>query len=110
VPLVLLAFALFSFGATTGAGSKAAPTLRLVSTKPFVVSGRHFHPRQRLRVSVSFRGSRLARKTTSSATGAFRVFFGSLPYDRCRDALLLSARGPDDRLTVKLPPPECPPA
>jgi hypothetical protein len=109
VLLVLLALVLFTFsGSTSGStATYSAPTLRLITTSPLVVRGRHFRPGETVRVVADAGKTKRVRATRPSATGSFRVSFGAMHADRCTEGLLITATGPRERAVLKLPSPEC---
>lgn len=95
-----------------GAGSSTArATLRVSGTDPIVVKGQHFRPRESVRVTISYTGTRKVRTVRTSAAGTFAASLDvPLPFDPCTDSLLATARGSSgDSAQAKLPQRACPP-
>jgi hypothetical protein len=92
------------------AGGAPRAKVRIVTVRPLVVRGSHFHARERVRVTATPGGSRRVRTT---ANGTFSAAFGSLPGDPCNGGNLtvVAAGRSGDRaeLTLKLPRRACPP-
>jgi hypothetical protein len=76
--IIVLALAL------TGTGmASTAPSLRLVTMKPLVVSGRDFKPQERVLVKLNAGRTGGVRHAVASSTGAFRASFGPVTLGRC---------------------------
>ena len=107
--LVAIAAAALMSGAPVaagGAGATRAPTLSVTSTG---MHGRHFYPRERVRMTLILQ-IRETRQVRTTATGSFDL---PLPaaYDRCTEALTITAFGArGDSARVKVPKRACPPA
>ncbi len=107
--LVAIAAAALMSGAPVaagGAGATRAPTLSVTSTG---MHGRHFYPRERVRMTLILQ-IRETRQVRTTATGSFDL---PLPaaYDRCTEALTITAVGArGDSARIKVPKRACPPA
>ena len=98
-----------TLAAPTALAAARHPTLT-VTTAPLVVHGRHFAVRERLRVVVSSAGQSWSRVARTSATGTFSLSLGfASAYDPCLGPLAVTATGPADHVSAKVPPRECPP-
>lgn len=97
--------------ASAQGATPARPSLRLMHTVPIRLFGEHFHPRERVKVTVVLSGARSAYTVRAGATGAFRVALGEHSFDPCNDSLSAHAIGSDgDEASLKIVPRECPPA
>jgi uncharacterized membrane protein YedE/YeeE len=94
--------------AVAHAASSARPALRLVSVSPFTVRGQHFHPHERVIVTLTTKG-RWVRRVRASATGAFVVGFGRVPIKRCVSWAVVAIGLRGSRATLRSPPVLCPP-
>ena len=102
---VSVALALAVAGAAGSATTAQKPGLQFAGR---TVQGRHFHPREKVRVTIggTFQFVRVVRTT---ATGAFAIDLPQ-PLDPCNAGLFVTAsstRGED--AVLKLPPRLCPP-
>ena len=108
---LLIAFGTIALGLALGftmlnrSSPAQKPSLRITTSAPFKVSGRHFHGREHVRVSA---GARVAR-TTASGGGSFVV---TLPgATRCNTVRVLARGSAGSYVVVKLlPAPACMPA
>src|SRR3954470_22247987 len=109
VLLAITAAALVSGAAAAAVGSTPARTPTLGVT-PQGIHGRHFYPRERVRMTLILQ-IRETRQVRTSATGSFDL---PLPaaYDRCTEALTIIAVGArGDSARIKVPQrAACPPA
>lgn len=69
--------------ATSALAAPQRPSLRLESNDPLVFRGAGFKPRERVTVTVRDSSVRLVRVARATATGTFRVGFGSVTIDPC---------------------------
>ncbi len=94
-----------------GAGSAATgPSLRLASTKPFVVKGAHFKAGERVLVTLTIDRKRSSRSARAVA-GSFTVSFGTVELDRCSSYVVRAIGGQGDGAVLRhLPLPMCAPA
>ena len=95
-----------------GAGATTRAALRLVTTQPaVVVRGTHFHPVERVRVSLAYSGTVTTRRMRTTSAGTFTVSLGTLAgFDPCSDmfnVLAIGAAG--EHVSIKFVPRECPP-
>ena len=107
-----LAAGIIAAVAAVGAGSSTArATLRVSGKDPIIVQGSHFRPRESVRVTITFTGTRKARTIHAGRTGVFAASFDvPLPFDPCTDSLLATAKGSSgDSAQAKLPQRACPP-
>jgi hypothetical protein len=89
------------------------PVLSLVRTSPaLVLRGTHFSPAKRVRLTLTFDGTRTAKLVRSNTSGAFLATFAApKQFDACSDSFVVIAVGPTgERATAKFVPRECPPA
>lgn len=95
-----------------GAGAASTgPSLRVVSTRPFVVQGSHFKPTERVVVTLTANRQRTVRRVTVTRSGTFGTSFGSVRLDRCSGYVVRAAGlGGSVALAKKLPLPACLPA
>ncbi len=92
------------------AASTARPALRLVQSQPPIVSGSHFHPAERVKVTFNVGAQRFVRIVRTSRSGSFSASAAPGALDRCGDLLLVIAVGlRGDSARVKLQLPDCPP-
>jgi hypothetical protein len=109
VVLVLLA-GLLAASAAYG-GVTTSPSLRLLSSKPFVVQGKGFHKAERVRVTLVANGETQRRTTRASRTGVFQTDFGTVPLGRCGGFSVRAAGTKGSVAALKRPPlPGCIPA
>jgi hypothetical protein len=112
---ILVAVSLLAAGAAAaaeGAGS-AKPTLALVRTSPSIaVRGAHFAPAKRIRLVLTFDGTRTSKVVRSSSSGAFFAALAAPQrFDPCSDSfVVLAIPSTGERASVKFLPRECPPA
>jgi hypothetical protein len=94
------------------AAPRAAASIRIVSTSPVRVVGRHFRAYERVRVTLRSDVVTRTRATTTNATGGFTVVVGTIPGgDPCGISLEIIAVGSaGDRAVTKAVPRECPPS
>jgi hypothetical protein len=95
-----------------GTGSAATgPSLRLASTKPFVVKGAHFKSGERVVVTLTVKHRRWQR-TARAVAGSFSVGFGAVSAgDRCSSYVVLALGSRGDGATLRHHPlPACAPA
>jgi hypothetical protein len=109
---VLLAAAAAAATAVIALPSAAAApeSLRLVQRSPLVLSGRDFVARERVRVRVTTAGDRAVRRVRASRSGAFRLTFSGLDFDRCNGLSAVATGSQGSRATLKRVPLECPPS
>ena len=86
-----------------------APTLRIVHTKPFVVSGAHFRAHERVVVTLDT-ATRHLRRVVTDASGSFLADFGVIAFGRCAGFGLSAVGASGDRAVAKIPRPACIPA
>ena len=97
--------------ASAQGATPARPALRLARTVPIRLFGEHFHPRERVKVTIVLSGARSVHTVRTGATGTFRVALGERSFDPCNDSLSAHAIGSDgDEASLKIVPRECPPA
>ena len=92
---------------------KPKPSLVVVSFQPIKVHGRHFVPRERVR--VTFKLGKAAGRVRFVRVSAAGTFSASPPagisYDRCTTALVVNAVGVrGDKALLSRPPRGCAPA
>jgi hypothetical protein len=94
-----------------GAGNAATgPSLRLASTKPFVVKGAHFKAGERVLVTLTVNRKRSTR-SARAVGGSFTVSFGTIDVDRCSSYVVRAIGGSGDGAVLRhLPLPACLPA
>jgi hypothetical protein len=79
---LLIAAAFLALGATASAAPRAS--LRVTGSKPLALSGRHFHARERVRVTLTpSSGGPVVRHVTASRGGRFSVTFKHVPVGPC---------------------------
>jgi hypothetical protein len=65
------------------ASASAPPSLRLQSLNPFVVHGKAFRARERVRITLVAPSVTLRRTKHASSKGTFTVDFGTVPLGHC---------------------------
>jgi hypothetical protein len=81
------------------------PSLRITASAPLGIRGRHFHARERVRISA---GTRIARATASGG-GSFVVTIAAAT--RCNTVRVLARGSAGSYVVIKLlPAPACMPA
>ena len=85
VVVTIVAAAALTVGAATAGGARSAPTVQLSRMAPLVVTGSGFGGHAYVRVSVSWKTTRLVKTVRASTTGAITARFGdSLTVYACR--------------------------
>ena len=77
----------------TAAEQSARASIRLVSTKPLVVRGEAFRPRERVKLIVLVGRKRTLRAADADAGGRFTARFPRVSLDRCGGGLTVRATG-----------------
>jgi len=96
--------------AAAGAATQRHAVLTVTNNDPLAAKGTGFAARERLRLTASAGGATWRRIVVTSGSGGFSVTFGTAAsYDPCTGPLVVTASGPQDHVTVKRPPRECPP-
>jgi hypothetical protein len=105
---VLATLALLAAGGAVPAAAATAPNVRIVSMRPLVAIGSHFHGDER--VQVRFAGAQTVLVSVrTTAAGNFRAAAGRA-VDPCLGPIRVTARGRlGDRALAKVPARECPP-
>jgi hypothetical protein len=100
---IVVAAASLAFSASSAASPHA--TLSLTGTHPVSVSGRHFRPHERVRVTLT--PDRRVRPVTASAAGTFTVSLGTPPSGPCGgfDVVAVGNRG--SRAALPMMHPDC---
>lgn len=94
--MIGLALCLAVAGSALSAAEK--PSLRVRTFNPFSVRGTHFHPAERVKVTVGGAGIRrtagslLVLRSLATAQGTFVVVFHGVSISRC-DGYLVQAKG-----------------
>jgi hypothetical protein len=102
--------------ATTVPLASAGPTqrakLRIVSVNPVKASGRGFHARERVRLTVKTPTAHRVVGVRASASGSFtRAVTGLGHFDACLGPLIVTATGNEgSRAAAKVPQRECAPS
>jgi hypothetical protein len=107
------ALVLASLAAGGTDSSKPKPSLAFVSLQPLTVHGRHFVPRERVRVTFTMgKAAGHVRFVRASAVGTFSASPpAGVGYDRCTTTLVVNAvGGRGDKALLKRPPRGCAPA
>ena len=108
--LALVAGAALLVTGLADAATATGPSLRLTSTKPFVVKGSRFRAPERVLVTVTIKRQQYSRRVRTT-TGQFAVRFDSVQYDRCNGFTVRAVGARGDGATLKRPPlPQCLPA
>lgn len=94
--------------ATSAAGARTAPTVRITSAAPLTVAGTSFTPRERLRIVARFDGIRKVRYPRATASGRFTVrLLNETVTDRCSVRVSV-VRANGRTIAAKLPAALCP--
>ena len=81
----VVAAVVLTAGAAAASGARSAPTVKLARMSPLVVSGNGFGAHASVRVSVSWKTTKLVKLVRASSTGAITARFGdSLTVYACR--------------------------
>jgi hypothetical protein len=94
-----------------GAGNATTgPSLRVASTKPFVVKGAHFKSGEGVLVRLTIDRSASTRRARA-VSGSFTVSFGTVGFDRCSSYVVRAIGARGDGAVLRHPPlPMCAPA
>jgi hypothetical protein len=105
---LVAALAAAAIAASCAAAGASKPSLRLASRAPLKISGRHFAPREHVRVRVL--ATKLTRRAVATSAGSFTVSFGEAAGDPCSAFTAVARGSAGSRALLKVPPRECPPA
>jgi hypothetical protein len=107
---------LLALAATTvplaSAGATQRAKVRIVSVNPVKASGRGFHARERVRLTVRTATARRFVRLRASTSGSFTAAVTGLGhFDPCLGPLIVTATGSQgSRATAKVPQRECAPS
>src|SRR3954452_11373453 len=104
---------LLALSGAAQAAPAGKPSLTLVRTAPsFLVRGAHFSPAKRIRLVLTYDGTRTTKLVRSSTTGGFlATLTAPNRFDPCSDSfVVLAIPSTGERAMLKFVPRECPPA
>jgi hypothetical protein len=81
--------------------TRARPQLKVLATRPLVVQGSHFRPRERVRVTA-VTTARATRTVRATAAGTFKARFDSVSVGRCAGAAIRALGATGDRASSKV--------